>query len=208
MAEASETAMTSPILEFTDEARRMVLNFLGEEEEQDYAVRVSVESPSPLDPRYAIALVDWSDVDDDDVRFDGGGFEVVVDPQSAEVLDGARVEWVESLQETGFKVENPNLQPIGSGSLEGPLAERVQQVIESRVNPAVAQHGGQISLVEVRDEVAYIQMSGGCQGCGMAQVTLKQGVERMLREHIPELGGVEDVTNHAAGSNPYFESSK
>ncbi|NIP59598.1 MAG: hypothetical protein GWM92_14770 [Gemmatimonadetes bacterium] len=105
-------------------------------------------------------------------------------------------------------MENPNLKPIGSEPLEGPLAERVQQVIETRINPAVAQHGGQISLVEVREEVAYIQMSGGCQGCGMAQVTLKQGVERMLKEQVPEISRIEDVTNHAAGTDPYFESSK
>lgn len=197
----------SPI-EFTERAREMILGFIGDEGEQDYAVRVSVESPSPLDPRYAIALVEPGEISPDDLRFDGGGFDVVVDPGSAEILQGALVEWVETLQESGFKVENPNLEPIGSQPLEGPLAERVKQVIETRINPAVAQHGGQISLVEVREQVAYIQMSGGCQGCGMAQVTLKQGVERMLKEHVPEIMAIEDVTNHAAGTDPYFESSK
>ncbi len=208
MPETDDTATERTLIEFTEEAREMILTFIGDEGERDYAVRVSVESPSPLDPRYAISLVEPAETSSDDVRFDGGGFRVVVDPESAEILEGARVEWVETLQETGFKVENPNLKPIGSEPLEGPLAERVQQVIETRINPAVAQHGGQISLVEVREEVAYIQMSGGCQGCGMAQVTLKQGVERMLKEQVPEISRIEDVTNHAAGTDPYFESSK
>lgn len=199
----------SPLIEFSEKAREMVLGFIGEEEgDQEYAVRVSVESPSPLDPRYNILLVDAGDRKDGDVAFDAGGFRVMVDGESAEMLEGARVEWVETLNETGFKVENPNLEPIGSKPLEGPLAEQVETVIEEKINPSVAAHGGQISLVEVRDSVAYIQMSGGCQGCGMAQVTLKQGVERMLRKAVPEIAGVEDVTNHAAGQNPYFESSK
>ena len=208
MPDTDDAVTEQQPIEFTEKAREMILGFIGEEGDQEYAVRVSVESPSPLDPRYAIALVEPAEIHDDDLRFDGGGFEVVVDADSAEILEGARVEWVETLQESGFKVENPNLKPIGSEPLEGPLAERVKQVIETRINPAVAQHGGQISLVEVREQVAYIQMSGGCQGCGMAQVTLKQGVERMLREQVPEITAIEDVTNHAAGTDPYFESSK
>lgn len=196
------------LIEFSDKAREMVLTFIGQEGNQDYSVRVSVESPSPLDPRYSIALVESGELCPEDRVFDAGGFQVAVDPESAELLEGASVDWIESLNETGFKVENPNLKPIGSEPLEGPLAERVQTVIDQKVNPAVARHGGQIGLVEVRDSVAYIRMSGGCQGCGMAKVTLKQGVERMLTEAVPEIQGVEDVTDHAAGENPYFESAK
>ena len=203
-AETSSDVSDIPI-RFSDEAREMVLTFIGQEESQDYAVRVAVDSPSPLAPRYSIALVEPDELAADDRTFDAGGFRVAVDPESAELLEGASVEWVETLNETGFKVNNPNLKPIGSQPLEGPLAERVQTVIEREVNPAVAQHGGQIGLVEVRDNIVYIEMSGGCQGCGMAKVTLKQGVERMLTEAVPEIEGVEDVTDHAAGSNPYYE---
>ncbi|MFP3949125.1 MAG: NifU family protein [Gemmatimonadota bacterium] len=201
------TLTDTQLLRFSDRAREMVLTFIGDEEEgQDYYVRVAVESPSPLDPRYSIALVEPEEVDPEDRIFDAGGFRVAVDPESADLLEGAHVEWVETLNETGFKVENPNLQPIGSKPLKGPLAERVQTVIDSEINPAVASHGGEIGLVEVRDAVAYIRMSGGCQGCGMARVTLKQGVERMLREAVPEIQGIVDVTDHSAGTNPYYES--
>lgn len=201
------TLTETTLVRFSDKAREMVLTFIGDEDEgQDYYVRVAVESPSPLDPRYSIALVEPEEVDDGDRIFDAGGFKVAVDSESAGLLEGARVEWVETLNETGFKVENPNLEPIGSQPLEGPLAERVQTVIEKEINPAVASHGGEIGLVEVREEVAYIRMSGGCQGCGMARVTLKQGVERMLREAVPEIQGIVDVTDHSAGSNPYYES--
>ena len=89
--------------------------------------------------------------------------------------------------ESGFKVENPNLKPIGSKPLEGPLAERVQQAIDQYVNPGVAQHGGHVTLVEVRDDIVYLQMGGGCQGCGMASVTLSQGIEGILKEQVPEI---------------------
>lgn len=196
------------LIEFSEKAREMVLTFIGQEGNQDYAVRVSVESPSPLDPRYSIALVEPDQLGSEDRVFDAGGFRVAVDPQSADLLEGASVDWIESLNETGFKVENPNLKPIGSEPLEGPLADRVRTVIEQTVNPAVAQHGGEIGLVDVRDNVVYIRMSGGCQGCGMAKVTLKQGVERMLTEAIPEIQGIEDVTDHAAGTDPYYESAR
>lgn len=201
------TTIETELLRFSDKAREMVLTFIGEEEEgQDYVVRVAVESPSPLDPRYSIALVDPAEVSGDDRVVDAGGFEVAVDSESAKLLEGAHVEWVETLNETGFRVENPNLRPIGSEPLDGPLAERVQTVIDHEINPAVASHGGEITLVEVRDDVAYIEMSGGCQGCGMARVTLKQGVERMLGEAVPEIREIVDVTDHSAGTNPYYES--
>lgn len=131
-----------------------------------------------------------------------------MDPESAKLLDGARIDWIEGLMESGFNLENPNLVPIGSKPLEGPLADRVKQVIDQYVNPGVAQHGGRVTLVDVRDDIVYLRMGGGCQGCGMASVTLSQGIEGILREHVPEIAGIEDVTNHAAGDSPYFAAEK
>jgi Fe/S biogenesis protein NfuA len=72
------------------------------------------------------------------------------------------------------------------------------------VNPAIASHGGSVKLVEVRDDVVYLEMMGGCQGCGMAAVTLAQGVRRIIMESVPEVRDIVDVTNHEAGSNPYY----
>ena len=131
-----------------------------------------------------------------------------MDPESAKILDGARVDWIETLLESGLKVENPNLEPIGSKPLEGPLADRVQQAIDQYVNSGVAQHGGHVTLVEVRDNIVFLQMGGGCQGCGMASVTLSQGIERILREQVPEIAGIQDVTNYSAGDSPYITAEK
>ena len=199
---------SKPMVEFTNLAKEKVLFFMQMQGNESLAVRIQVASPSPLDPRYDITMIEPDEKCPEDMVFDGYGFEVVIEPESARLLDGARVDWIETLTETGFKVENPNLTPIGSRPLEGPLADRVRQAIDQFVNPGVAQHGGHVTLVEVRDKIVYLQMGGGCQGCGMASVTLSQGIERILLDHVPEIEGIEDVTNHGDGQNPYFSASK
>ncbi|HXQ29285.1 MAG TPA: NifU family protein [Gemmatimonadales bacterium] len=88
------------------------------------------------------------------------------------------------------------------------LYERVAQLFERQVNPMVARHGGVVELVDVQDAVVMVRLGGGCQGCGMADVTLRQGIEGMLRRDIPEIQGLVDVTDHTAGSNPYFAAAK
>jgi len=88
------------------------------------------------------------------------------------------------------------------------IRERVQQMLDASINPAVASHGGMVSLIDVKDNIVYIQMAGGCQGCGAADITLKAGIERMIREEIPEVVEVLDTTDHAAGKNPYYTPSK
>jgi len=94
------------------------------------------------------------------------------------------------------------------GTLEGPIVDRVQQVITEQINPSIAAHGGGAELISVDGTIAYLRLFGGCQGCGMAQVTLKAGIERILRESIPELTEVVDVTDHASGEDPYYQQSK
>ncbi len=200
--------LSKPPVEFTDLAKDTVLRFMDMQGQDGLAVRVQVASPSPLDPRYEISIIEPDDRCAEDVVFGGYEFEVVMEPESAKLLEGASIDWVETLNESGFKVENPNLAPIGSRPLAGPMADRVRQAIDQFVNPGVAQHGGHVTLVEVRDNIVYVQMGGGCQGCGMASVTLSQGIERILRDHVPEIEGIQDVTNHGDGQNPYFQASK
>lgn len=91
---------------------------------------------------------------------------------------------------------------------ESSVRDKVQDLIDSAINPAVAGHGGYIELIDVKDSTVYLRMSGGCQGCGAADVTLKAGIERMIFEEIPEVTEVLDTTDHASGSNPYYAPSK
>jgi len=88
------------------------------------------------------------------------------------------------------------------------LRTKIQYLLDTAINPAVAGHGGVVSLIDVKDRMVYLQMGGGCQGCGMADVTLKQGIEMMIRDEVPEVVEIIDVTDHAAGQNPYFAASK
>ena len=84
----------------------------------------------------------------------------------------------------------------------------VQQVLDTQINPMVAQHGGVIHLLDVKDNTVFIEMGGGCQGCAMSKATLKNGVERLIREFVPEVGDILDVTDHASGRNPYYAASE
>jgi Fe-S cluster biogenesis protein NfuA len=91
---------------------------------------------------------------------------------------------------------------------EAEIRKRVQQLLDREINPAVGMHGGWVELIDVKKNSVYLRLGGGCQGCGAADVTLKMGIERSIRELIPEVGEILDTTDHAAGRNPYYQPSK
>jgi Fe/S biogenesis protein NfuA len=88
------------------------------------------------------------------------------------------------------------------------LKSKVQDLVDTSINPAIAAHGGWVELLDVKDSVVYLQMGGGCQGCGAADITLKAGIERLIKEELPEITEVLDTTDHAAGENPYYTAGK
>ncbi|HXM39175.1 MAG TPA: NifU family protein [Gemmatimonadales bacterium] len=96
----------------------------------------------------------------------------------------------------------------GSAVDDDALYERVAKLFDEQVNPMVARHGGRVELIDVQDAVVMLRMGGGCQGCGMADVTLRQGIEGMLAQFIPEVRGIVDITDHTSGANPYFQAAK
>jgi NFU1 iron-sulfur cluster scaffold homolog, mitochondrial len=102
----------------------------------------------------------------------------------------------------------PKPAAAAAASGDDALYERVADLFDNQVNPMVARHGGRVELIDVQDAVVMLRMAGGCQGCGMADVTLRQGIEAMLQQHLPEVRGVVDITDHSAGSNPYFAAAK
>jgi Fe/S biogenesis protein NfuA len=91
---------------------------------------------------------------------------------------------------------------------EDEVKTKIQKILDEMINPAVASHGGYVELLDVKENVAYLKLGGGCQGCGMVNVTLKQGIEATLKEEIPQLAGVIDQTDHAGGANPYYQPAK
>ena len=137
------------------------------------------------------------------------GIRVLLNLDTSNLLSGATIDW--SDPEGGFQVETPQpkrpaappARPAGEGPAD-PLAERVQQVLDELINPRIAAHGGAVEMVDLADNTLYVRMMGGCQGCAASAATLRQGVERMVREELPEIEEVVDLTDHTAGANPYY----
>ena len=190
------------MLTLTEAASKKVLAIMEAEEQKDLALRVAIRGRGPGGFQYEIQFVGESERGADDSVIDAGGVRVVVDPESAPNLKGVTIDYVDGVYESGFKIDNPN------SLWTDPKAQAVQDVIDTQINPGVASHGGHVSLLDVKDDIAYIALGGGCQGCGMADVTLKQGIEVMIKEAIPEIRQIIDTTDHASGNNPYFQPAK
>ena len=155
-----------------------------------------------------------ADAAEEDWVVDDGEITVVVPEPSVDRLRGARLEW-SSEGEGGLVLVNPNApepEELGvpaevmAAGLDGLLGSRVRAVLDQAVNPSIASHGGRADLVAIDESggVAYLRLSGGCQGCAMSRMTLTQGIEAALREEVPDLTRVVDVTDHAGGDNPYY----
>jgi len=185
------------MLTFTDTARKRVAHFLEMQHDQEVsALRIAGDGASQR-----LWLVKESDREDTDTVFRVDAFDVYLDPLSAERLTGATVDFVDGVMQSGFRVFFPSPQ------WDDPLAQRVQNVIDTVINPGIAAHSGNVALEGVEGGVATISFGGGCQGCGAADVTLKGGVERLIKQHVPEITAVRDGTDHAAGSNPFYVST-
>ncbi|CAN5838976.1 NfuA family Fe-S biogenesis protein [soil metagenome] len=182
------------MLEFTDTAKTRIVDYL----EKQRAQGVAALRVAGTRAEHKLWLVKEADRDAADAVIDGGGFDVYLDPMTVRHLDGATVDFVEGVMQSGFRVSFPSTQ------WEDPVAQQVQDVLDSMVNPGVASHGGSVSLVKIDGDAAVIALHGGCQGCGAADVTLKQGIEKMITEHVDAIVRVRDATDHEAGENPYY----
>jgi Fe/S biogenesis protein NfuA len=192
----------TPAITFTDAARERVQSFLTAQGKPGLALRVAIAGRESGGFRYAMGVIEATSRGTDDVELDGGGFPVLIDPASLEDLRGSKIDFVETAAGGGLQIDNPN--PVW----REPLALRVQEVLDTRINPGVASHGGWVELLGVKGTAAFIRMGGGCQGCGMADVTLKQGIETIIFSDVPEITAVIDETDHASGENPYYKPAK
>jgi len=144
------------------------------------------------------------DLQGDEWSLDCEGFTLFVDADSAPWLDGAQVDYAANATGGQLTIRAPRIkgQVPGEGAT---LAERVQYLLDSEINPMLAAHKGRVSLERVDDGGAvYLRFGGGCHGCGMVDVTLKNGIEKTMRERIPEVSAVRDATDHASGTAPYI----
>jgi Fe/S biogenesis protein NfuA len=211
------TVETFDVLKLTDEARNVVLDAL-QNEEQSNALALWIEVTGTKGPGYSYDLYfsDLAYAPEGAAIGSDGGVTIVVPKSSVDRLRGSRLEFATD-GGGGLVLVNPNIptpEEMNPGvpadilalGVEGPTALFAIDVLEKNINPSIASHGGRADLVAMDEEkkVAYIKMSGGCQGCSMSRMTLSQGIETTLREAIPALTGVIDVTDHASGVNPFY----
>jgi len=201
------------LLTITDAARAKVLEVRAEEADPDgLALWVEISGEQAGAYTYLMEFRRIADFAHDVLVLHHDDLTVAIPPESAERLVGATLDF----GATGMVMQNPNRPGPHSpamgdrppADLSGDVPQRVIQVLEEQINPAIAGHGGYAELVAVEDTIAYLRLSGGCQGCGLAAVTLSQGIEVAILDVVPEITEVIDVTDHASGANPYYEAAK
>ncbi|DAC64736.1 TPA: iron-sulfur cluster assembly accessory protein [Candidatus Thalassarchaeaceae archaeon] len=186
------------MLSITPKAREMLDSFAEQADGGELSLRVEIIGRGPKGFQYDLQFVTADGGSTDDLIVEVEGMKVRVAARSVQYLDGSTLDFKETLMGGGFAFDNPN--PLWVDE----LSKKVAEIINNEVNPAVASHGGVVELVGVDENKAIIAFGGGCQGCGMADVTLKQGVEVMIKEKVPEISEVIDSTDHAAGTNPFY----
>jgi Fe/S biogenesis protein NfuA len=205
----------SAVLTVTPAARAVVLEARAQEAEADrLALWIEVTGSRDGAYTYDIYFQAVADAGPGDRVSEDDGLAVVVPESSVARIVGARLDWSDD-GEGGLVIVNPNTPPRPQALVDRPevdlssdLAQRVLAVLDAQVNPSIAMHGGHADLVAVDEGIVYVRLSGGCQGCGLASVTLSQGIEVALRDSVPEIVSVVDVTDHASGANPFYEPAK
>jgi Fe/S biogenesis protein NfuA len=211
---SAEAQDGQPILTVTEGAREKVLYIRSRDAEPErLALRLAISGVAADAYTYDMTLEYLDSAEPTDVVQHHDDLAVIIPRDSVDKLRGATLYLEGDVTYGGLRLNNPNspspavgTRPVGD--LSGDVAQRVLQVLERQINPSIAAHGGRAELVAVEEGVAYLRLGGGCQGCGMATVTLSQGIEVAIRDSVPEIERVADVTDHASGTNPYFEASK
>ncbi len=201
----------TPVLTVTNEARAKILEARADETgPESLALFLAVSGESDGAYTYSMEFRPLADAVFDDLVQRHDDLPVVIAAGSIDRVTGATLDFTG----VGMVMQNPNRPDPASagdrpaGDLSSPVAQSVLGILETQINPSIAAHGGRADLVAVEDGVVYVRMSGGCQGCGLAGVTLSQGIEVAILEALPELTRVVDVTDHASGDNPYYEAAK
>jgi Fe/S biogenesis protein NfuA len=204
--------MSEALVTVTDSARAKILEVRASEPDPDaLALWLEVSGAEAGAFTYDMYFRRIDEAVDEDAVQAHDDLSVVVPLESIEKVRGSTLD----LAGGGMVLQNPNSPappapsvPTPEGDLSGEVAQHVLQVLEEQINPQIASHGGRADLVAVDEPIAYLRLSGGCQGCGMAAATLSQGIEVAILDAVPQISEIVDVTDHAGGTNPYFEAAK
>jgi Fe/S biogenesis protein NfuA len=198
----------TPVLFLTDAALAKVIELrAAEEDAEELALRVEVTGSRGGDYTYDLAFEPLADAAEGDATYVLGELPVWIPADSISALSRATLDLPTAEGQGGLVLRNPNRpNPLSGVKLEltGDTADKIRQLLEQQVNPALASHGGYATLVGVEGEKAFVEMGGGCQGCAVSAMTLRDGIERSIKENVPEITEVIDATNHDLGENPYY----
>ena len=187
------------MLEITEKAQEMLNQYISQGDDPDIAVRIEIIGRGANGFNYDLQLVPLKDAKEGDLKTESNNLSILIAEKSVQYINGTTLDYKETLMGGGFAFDNPNPLWIDD------LSQSVADVIAEHVNPAVASHGGHVDLLGVDDGKAYIAFGGGCQGCGMVDVTLKDGIEKTLLETLPELAGVKDMTDHSLDEHAFYK---
>jgi Fe/S biogenesis protein NfuA len=198
------------VLIVTDPARDKILELRAQEEQPDsLGLRVEVTGVQGVEYTYDLSFDPVAEADEaiGDVVDKQGDLPVIVPAASIDALRGATLDLPSTNGQQGLVLRNPNRpDPLGGAHIElsGTVEEKVRQLLDGQINPSLAMHGGFAALDRVEDDKVFVTMGGGCQGCAVSAMTLREGIARSIREAIPEVGEVVDITDHEMGENPYY----
>ena len=205
---------TVEILEVSPSAEEKIAELIASRERKDLAVRVAIRGMIPGGGyQTEFKFIGRDEAKDEDLVQSFSSFDFLFEPDVSEKIKGAKVDFDEGRYAAGFNIEYPEGDYLpehakAGKEWENPVAQKVQTVIDDYINPGIAGHGGWVALLDVKDDAAHLEMGGGCQGCGMAAVTLRQGVEQAILEAVPEISSVVDTTDHETGENPYYSQEQ
>lgn len=203
--ESTEQVTPELSINITESAQDYLAELLEGQDDDVLGIRMFVNVPGTPKAETCIAYCRDADIDPEDIIVKYDKFTARFEMRSVPFLVDAMVDYAKDRMGGQLTIKAPNAKlPQVNG--DSPLEDRINYLLYNEVNPSLASHGGEVSLVEVTDEsIAILQFGGGCQGCGMVEATLKDGVEKSLLEQIPELKGVRDVTDHTDRSQAYFK---
>ncbi len=192
------------MIQISDNAQGYFRKLIEREALPDLGVRLSAVHPGTARADVRLEFAEPGDLKGDEWAVDCEGFTLWLDADSVRWLDSAEIDYATQATGGQLQIRAPKIKgeaPADSAS----LVERVRWMVEHEINPQLAQHGGHVSVVEVSGEgVVLLRFGGGCHGCGMADVTLKQGIEKTLLEKVPGVTAVRDATDHDTGAAPYI----
>ena len=206
----AETATaTKPVpLRVSDAALIEVIGILQAEDDPDsLGLRVAVTGTRGVEYAYDLSFEERAEAADDDLVYNQGDLIVMVPADSVDALWGATLDLPSAEGQGGLVIRNPNRpDPLADFDIEltGTVSERIEQLLAQQINPSLASHGGFATLVEVQGSTAVVTMGGGCQGCAVSAVTLREGIQKAILQHVPEITDVVDTTDHEAGENPFY----